>query len=148
MPEPYGSPEFREGLEFPDTKVGLVMQQLHEGLGKHGSFVTAMMEDQFRRMGEGKPGEEPQDPLPFSINGVDYTYSVSPKPRQGFLIDDSISVERGNDSLFLQVSHSESDPSQMNDEVVLKLGGQVFKGEEAIGRISSVFPEFTGVSQA
>lgn len=147
MPEPYGSPEFRENFKFPDTKVGVAMQQLHDGLGRHGSFITAMMEDQFKRMGEGRPGENPKDPVPFDIDGVRYAYSVSPKPREGFLIDETISVVRGEDSVFLQVSHAESDPSQVKDEAVLKLGDQTFEGEEAITRIPSAFPEFASVSQ-
>lgn len=142
MPEPYGSPEFRESLKFPDTKVGLMMQQLHEGLGRHGSFGDAVMENQFKRMGEGKPGEKPLDPMPFSIDGDNYFYSPTPHMREGFVVDEAMFVARGEDSVLLQVSHDNSDPAQIKDEAVLKAAGQTYEGDAALGRIPSVFPEF------
>lgn len=148
MPEPYGSPEFRESLKFPATRVGAVMEQVHDGLVMHGGFGTAIMEDGFRRIGMGKPGEKPTDPIPFRIGSVDYTFSSSPRPRKGFVVDETIGLQRGGDSLLLQVSHGELEPTQVKDEAVLKSEGRVFKGEEAIKRIPTVFPEFMKVSSA
>ena len=142
MPEPYGSPEFRESLKYPSTRVGAMMQQIHDGLVRYGSFGDAVMENQFKRMGAGKPGEKPLEPITFNINGVDYVYSGSPRSRKGFTVDDTISLIRGEDSLLLQVSHSEIDPSQVKDEAVLRVAGETFKGDSALERIPFVFSEF------
>lgn len=148
MPEPYGSPEFRESLKYPNTKVGNAMQQFSDGLARHGSFITAVMEDQFKRMGEGKPGEEAKDPITFDIDGINYKYSVTPQSRPGLLIDDAITVTRGEDSIFLQVSHAENDLSRISDEAVLKFAGQTFKGDEAVEKAAKVFPEFMTAPKA
>lgn len=148
MPEPYGSPEFRESLKYPDTRVGKAMKDLHDGLSLHGGFITALIENQFKSMGMGKPGEEPLDPMPFAIGEVSYTFSPTPHEREGLVSDDAIFVTRGNDSILLQVFHSESDPAQITDEVVLEAAGQRFEGQEAIEKIPTVFPEFASRSEA
>ncbi len=142
MPEPYGSPEFKEAIKYPDTIVGAAMRHLHDGLARHGSFIDALMVNQFKAMEMGKPGEEPLDPMPFAIGEVGYTFSPTPHEREGLVSDDAMFITRGNDSILLQVSHSESDPTQITDEAVLEAAGQRFEGQEAIEKIPTLFPEF------
>lgn len=148
MSESAGSPDLRESLKYPDTEVGAAMQVIHDGLDRHESFVDAMIENNSRRIRRGKPGERLLEPLPFEVDGVRHLFSAEPRPRRGFVVDDTISLVRGNDSLLLQVSHSESDPALVRDEAVLKFAGQTLRGEKALAGLHEAFPRFYSASVA
>lgn len=131
-----------EKQSTPETGVANAIKTVYEGLEQHEPYVTAMWENIFRAIGRGRPGEKLLDPLPFDIDGEHYEFSPRPHKRKGFVIDDTLSLIRGEDSLLLQISHSESDLSFIREEAVVKFVGLTFQGEKALVKAREAFPRF------
>jgi hypothetical protein len=81
-------------------------------------------------------------------SGRSYKYSNKFRERPDEQPQDSLTLRKGGSTLFLQVGHLSSDPSQLTEEAVLITGGKVFRDGLALERAHKIFSRFFPDGQA
>ena len=111
---------------------------LKRELDKHYQYSDAL----WQIYGAQERGEPLPEWITFKIDNTSYAVSFRPKEREGFVADDSLSIQSNGNSLFLQISHLASDPSIQLSEARVMIGGRKPAARNSsIRKIHEGFPQ-------